>query len=390
MPTENLRYSETNEILIPHWLTEKIQHTNYALSDFLHLSLQSHRHLEEIFLVSRTDMRTFKQMAGPMATLMNMPFLAMGPTLQEPRDWQTFIEGAPSSFEVDKLCASMPMLDNVTSRDIFHYNRTYIQLLKDVLYMSVIAAPILGISHDLAVYLRDLPIARLEAAIGAIKFPLFRWRFNDSNFWSEYASGWLTSESVAHYLMQTSTLRTSDLPYKDVWTDLRLERNDRELFARVMMKQGCRASTATALFNINPTKARTTYRELHGVSSPCGCNPSSLTWYVEQPTSRLQATVYIWLYRSALAAGANIPQALIAANDLMTKMFGGRLLITADRGNHLTRSMATDSRLTTAACRSCSTHYVLSNGEGKIELAKDFVCPGCSYLMTTRSQARRK
>ena len=47
-------------------------------------------------------------------------------------------------------------------------------LLKDVLHMSVLAAPLLGISFELAEYLMDLPIGRLEAAIGAIKLSAFQ------------------------------------------------------------------------------------------------------------------------------------------------------------------------------------------------------------------------
>ena len=95
-----------------------------------------------------------------------------------------------------------------------------------------------------------------------------------------------------------------------------------------------------------------------------------------QPPAR---TLLVWLYRCALANEANIPEALIAANDIVAKLFGDDLVITADRANHLTRSMAMDSTPDMAPCRTCGTDYVLSNGEGKIELAKDFVCPGCSY-----------
>jgi hypothetical protein len=382
--------ADITNLVMPHWLAEKIQRTNYALTDFMHLTLTDHRNMESVLAVSKSDMMVFKKFAGPMATLMNLPFLALAPTLDDPRDWQTFVDGTTHSFGVDKLNEAMPSIDRITARDIYHYNRTYVQLLKDVLHMSLVAAPVLGISSELAAYLRASPIGHLESAIGSIKFPLFRWRFAEPNFWKEYQAGWLTEESVAHYLMQTSTLRSSTLPYQCVWNNLRLDRNDKEAFAYVMMEQGCRASTATNLFNLNPTKARNTYKAIHGVSSPCGCNPSSLTWYVDQPVQRLQATVYTWLYRSALAAEGNIPQALIASNDLLGKMFGKTNLISADRGNHLTRSMAMDSRLTMAPCRSCGTEYVLSNGEGKIELAKDFTCPACNYLLTPKSQTGKR
>jgi hypothetical protein len=380
----------TNNILLSDWLSEKIQRTNFALTDFMHMTLVGHRKMEKLFAISLDDMQTFKQQIGPKANPMNLPFLALAPVLENPRDWQTFVDGAIVSPKVEKLTSELPIVDQATSRDVFHYNRTYVQLLKDVLHMSVVAVPLLGISTELAEYIKSLPIARLEMAIGAVRFPLFRWRFDDIHFWKEYGAGWLTDESVAHYLMRTSPLSAAALPYKHAWTDLRLERSEKEILARMMMAQGCRAKTASNLFNLNPTKARTTYKEIHGVSSPCGCNPSSLTWYVQRSAHRLQASVYVWLYRSALRNDANIPQALIAANDIMAKMFGKNLLITADRANHLTRSMAMDSRLTMAGCRSCATDYVLSNGEGKIELAKDFSCPGCNYQLSPKGQASKR
>ena len=390
MSSDNSLSTEARNVLLTPWLAEKIQRANFSLTDFMFLALAGHSELENIFGVSHANMDTFRQQTGPKATLMNLPFVALAPVLDDPRDWETFVDGAMFSPNVDKLTRQMPRVDQITSRDIYHYNQAYVQLLKDVLHMNVAAIPLLGISKEFASYLKSLPMARLDNAIGAIKFPLFRWRFHDSNFWMEYGAGWLTEETVAHYLMRTSPVSTASLPYQHAWTDLRLERSDKEVFARMLMGQGCRASTATNLFSLNPGKARATYKHIHGVSSPCGCNPTSLTWYVEQSVHRLQATTYVWLYRSALDNGGNIPEALIAANDIMAKTFGKSLVITADRGNHLTRAMALDSRLTMAPCRSCGTDYVLSNGEGKIELAKDFSCPGCNYLLSPKSQVSKR
>jgi hypothetical protein len=379
-----------SHILLSSYLTEKIQRANFALTDFMRRALATHRQMQQVFSLSVDDVEKFDQYIGAKATLMNMPFMALSPVLDDPRDWETFVDGAMISSNLAAHASAMPRLDPITSRDMYHYNLSYVQLLKDVLHMNILAVPLLGISAALAAYLKQLPMARLEKALGSIEFPIFRWRFEDPNFWMEYSAGWLTEETVAHYLMRTSPARSGSLPYKDIWTDLRLERTEKEAFARMMMAQGCRASTAIDLFNLNPNKARLAYKEIHGVSSPCGCRPNSLTWYVDNSVHRLQATVYVWLYRNALDNKGNIPQALIATNDIMAKMFGKNLVITADRANHLTRSMAMDSRLTVAACRSCSTDYVLSNGEGKIELAKDFSCPGCNYLLSPKNQASKR
>jgi hypothetical protein len=377
-------------ISLPKFLAEKIQRKNYSLTDVMHTVLARYSEAEKFFGVSLEEMNTFKAHALPKAKLMNMPFLVLSPALQDPRDWETFVNGVLLSPTVERLTAAMPNVDGATARDIFHYNCSYVSLLKDVLHLSVLAAPLLGISFELAKYLMDLPIGRLEAAIGAITFPLFRWRFDEQLFWTEYRAGWLTNESVAHYLMGTSNLRSTALPYQNRWSDLRLDRAQRDVYARMLMAQGVRASTATNLFGLNQTKTRNTYKQIHGVSSPCGCNPSSLTWYVDHPINRLQGSLLVWLYRCGLKNNASIPEALIAANDIAAKMFGENLVITADRANHLTRSMAMDSRLTMAPCRTCRTDYILSNGEGKIELAKDFVCPGCNYSLKPRFDLKKR
>jgi hypothetical protein len=376
--------------MIPHWLIEKIQRTNYALTDFMQIALADHDAMTSVLGVSMPQMMTFRKQASPMAALMNMPFVALAPVLDDSRDWKSIIEGPTHSAKVDQLTAAMPPVDRVTGRDIFHYNKDYLQLLKDVLHMSLVAVPLLGISFELASYLKGIPIGQIETAIAPIKFPLFRWRFNTKSFWNEYSSNGLTEESVAHYIMQTAPVRAGDLPYQAVWTSLRIDRVLKEFYARSMMQQGCRASTATNLFDLNQGRARLIYKEFHGVKSPSGCNASSLTWYVDQGVRRLQATMYTWLYRSALASDGNIPEALIASNDLMAKMFGKNLVISADRGNHLTRRMARDSLLRMAPCRSCGTHYILSNGEGKIELEQNFTCPGCALLLTAKGQSSKR
>ncbi len=382
--------AEPANTIVPHWLIEKIQRTNYSLTDFMQIALSENAAMERVLAVSMPDMMTFRKHASPMAAIMNMPFVALAPVLEDARDWKSIVEGLTHSAKVDQLGFAMPLIDRVTANDIFHYNKDYVQLLKDVMHMSLLAVPLLGLSFELAAYLASVPIGQLETAIAKIKFPLFRWRFSDKNFWQEYSANFLTEESVGHYLMQTSPVRSGDLPYQTVWTSLRIDRVTKEVYARAMMKQGCRSSTASNLFDIHPTKTRLIYKEYHGVKSPSGNNPTSLTWYVDQPVRRVQASMYTWLYRSVLRSGGNVPEALIATNDLMAKTFGKNLLISADRGNHLTRRMARDSLLRTGPCRSCGTHYILANGEDKIELEHKFTCPGCQLTLTTKFQAAKR
>ncbi|MBC8640729.1 hypothetical protein IAG25_28325 [Caballeronia sp. EK] len=389
MAINTLNAIETSHTL-PTFLAEKIQRANYSLTDVMHRVLTRYEGAEAVLAVCLENIETFNEHAAPKATLMNMPFLALLPTLPNPRDWETFVDDVLVSPTVADLASNMPAVDGMISRDIFHYNCYYVTLLKDVLHMNILAAPLLGITFELAEYLTTKPMRQLEAAIGRIKFPLFRWRFEDTLFWKEYCTGWLSNESVAHYLMRTSQIPASTLPYKDSWSHLRLERAERDGFARLFIAQGCRASTAVDFFNLNRTTARTIYKQIHGVSSPVGCRTKSLTWYVQTAVNRVQATFVVWLYRCALQNGANIPEALIATNDIAAKLFGDDLVITADRANHLAGAMAMDSRLSVAPCRSCKTDYVLANEQGKIELAKDFVCPGCNYSVKSRLASKHK
>src|SRR6516225_4676210 len=100
MPKDSLRLNQSNNLMLSAWLAEKIQRANFALTDFMHLALAGHRELETVFAVSLADMETFKQQIGPKATLMNMPFVSLAPVLENPRDWETFVDGAMFSQKV--------------------------------------------------------------------------------------------------------------------------------------------------------------------------------------------------------------------------------------------------------------------------------------------------
>src|SRR6478752_2448954 len=93
---------ETN-IPLPTYLAEKIQRTNYALTAVMHKVLARYSDADAFFGVSFENMETLKAHAVPMAKLMNMPFLALSPALQDPRDWSTFVDGIMHSQTVTKL-----------------------------------------------------------------------------------------------------------------------------------------------------------------------------------------------------------------------------------------------------------------------------------------------
>lgn len=115
---------------------------------------------------------------------------------------------------MERLQASLPADLSIVERlALEHTNRSYITALYDMLNMSVLAAPLVGISNELAAYLRSVPQHEMDVAISERPVPLFHWRFADEMFWLETHAGRLTRELIAHFLMESSPMRTDKLPH---------------------------------------------------------------------------------------------------------------------------------------------------------------------------------
>src|SRR5260370_153883 len=204
------------------------------LTDFMSVTLYAHPSASSAFQLTREDLDHSRSNEQSLPILMNKPFLVLAPSLTKPDDWRCLVENKVRTAAVSTLQSAMPEMGPVTRAHLFHHNRQYFQLLKDVVAMSVLAAPILGISIELAEYLRTTSIEKLEMAVHDIEFPLFRWRFSARRFWLDFAAGWISDESAAHYLMQASPMRAAALPFKNVWTTLRLKRSQNDAFAYAM------------------------------------------------------------------------------------------------------------------------------------------------------------
>jgi len=383
-------YRSIPRLYVPEWQTNQIRVTNFDLVDHMSWMLKRDGRFNEILAVERKEIEHLKHNQHSLRNLLHTPFLMVAPTLQSVEDWRCFIDGTATTVAVDQLRKTVPELDALSLYAIDQHNRMFVDLVKNVLGSSVLAAPLLGITCELAEYLASVPMYKLRLALGEMKsLPLFRWRFNSPTFWYEFTANTFTDEMIAHQLMATSPIKTFDLPRNANWADLRLPREKNEMYAHAMMAYGCRASTASTLFRLNPSAMRQRYAEMHGVSSPCGNQPTSLAWFVESPENRVHATALTWLYRSALARGANPPEAMIATLDIYALLFSGRQLISADRACNLTRSMAADTRLTISGCRSCRTHYVISNNESRIEMHNTFDCPACNRQLAQKKRIRR-
>ena len=86
--------AEPANTIVPHWLIEKIQRTNYSLTDFMQIALSENAAMERVLAVSMPDMMIFRKHASPMAAIMNMPFVALAPVLDDARDWKSIVEGS--------------------------------------------------------------------------------------------------------------------------------------------------------------------------------------------------------------------------------------------------------------------------------------------------------
>lgn len=66
------------------------------------------------------------------------------------------------------------------------HNRMFLDLVGSVIHMSVLAAPLLGVTTEVAAYLVSVPTYELRL-LGARAYAwfaaLFRWRFNAPTFW---------------------------------------------------------------------------------------------------------------------------------------------------------------------------------------------------------------
>ncbi|AUT75439.1 hypothetical protein C2L64_44425 [Paraburkholderia hospita] len=384
-------YRAIDRFYVPEWLTGQIQVANFTLVDHMKWLLKQDGRFNEVFNVERKEIEQLQLNQSSLRNLLRAPFLMVEPTLQTVEDWRCFVDNTATTVAVDVLRRKTPELDSLMAYAVNQQNSTFVSLVTQVLNVSVMGAPLLGISTEVAKYLMSVPHHKLHVAIGRMKeLPLFRWRFNSPTFWWEFAGSTLTDETIAHQIMSTSPSRVGELPYAAHWGDLRLGRLKNEAYASALMAYGLRASTASNLFGMNQHSMRIRYSEIHGKSSPCGNTATSLTWFVETPVHRLHATVYAWLYRSATAMGANPAEALIATNDVYDRLFGGNRVIMPDRGWNLIRSMAADARLTIAPCRTCSTHYVVSNNDTKIEMRSRFTCPACNQQLGAKKRAARR
>lgn len=383
-------YKALDRLYLHPWLAERIRGINYDLVEHMRQMLVTSPAFGDIYGVDAKSIDHIQRNDSSLRSLLGTPFLMLAPSLPSVEDWRCFVDNTATTRAVDNLRDKLPRVRKaLTTQAIQHHNRQFVDIVLAVANMSVLSAPLLGMTPELVAYLGSLPAYKLREALGRIRdLPLFQWRFRSPSFWFEFIAHDLNAEQVAHQIMATTPFRAGALPHTATWTDPRLGRETHEMYAEALMAHGCRASTAATLFRLPQSRTRQMYVAIHGKPSICGNLPNSLQWFVDKPQHRLHSTVFIWLYRAALTMNANTPQALIAASDLYANLFPGNALLATDRACSLTRRMSADTRLSIAPCRECSTPYIVANNETKIEMHHSFVCPSCSGGLLPRTPTR--
>ncbi|EKZ95800.1 transcriptional activator FlhC [Cupriavidus metallidurans] len=385
--------ADFERLLLSRMTRDRIRSANYHLTDHLAEILSHHPELEATLQIGHDNVERVRQAEVTQRELMGTPFLVVTPTLTDVQDWRCLAENTTTTLAIDELRSNMPAWDTDDKLRLFYNNRHYIWLLAELLHVSILAAPLLGLSRDLAEYLRSLPQHVLDRAIARIDFPIFKWRLPSKPFWIDFDTDRIMPDTLAHHFIATTPMRADKLSGKHSWTRLTLEPVAKRVYSDLMIRQKFRASIVASLLGMSGTYTRNQFQQIHGESSPSGQLPSSTAWYFEHATHRLQATAMVSFYRMAQAFGANVPEALIAAYDLFEKIFGTISKISADRACHICRIISTEATLELAPCRVCRTPYLIANTAPRIELSHNFSCPNCSGALGgphADSRKRRK
>jgi len=380
------------QFILPSWVQDRALSANLRISNYVVNAVAVRPALEDVFRVSHENLLALRNDQANSTKVFCTPFIAFAPTLSSIADWRSFIEGTMPTVTMERLRAGLPQNLSVVERlALEHTNRSYITALYDMLNMSVLAAPLLGISNELAAYLRSVPQHEMDVAISERLVPLFQWRFADEMFWLETYAGRLSRELIAHYLMESSPLRADRLPHSGPWGKFRLENFVRDALFEAFLYFSCRAKSVASLFNTSVDTAREAYRRIHGKPSPSGQPPSSLTWFIETAPRRVQSTFQMWLFRSAIACDVSTPESFVAAMDINRAFFAEDCTVPPERSMHLARSMSMNEELAVWPCRKCGTPYLASNSSDRIELSQSFTCPCCNGTLTaTRGGNRRR
>ncbi|RWA55697.1 hypothetical protein AU476_06190 [Cupriavidus sp. UYMSc13B] len=215
--------AEFERLQLTRMTCDRIRSANYHLTDHLAELLGVHPELEQILHIGKASVDKFRKAEATQRDLMGTPFLVVVPTLSDVQDWRCLIENTTTTLAVDALRSQLPAWSSDDRLRLFYNNRHYIWLMVELLHVSVLAAPLLGINKELAEFLRSLPQHVLDMAIARVDFPIFRWRLDSKLFWIDFDSKRLGPDSNGHHFLASTPLRADRMDSKHSWTNLRLE-----------------------------------------------------------------------------------------------------------------------------------------------------------------------
>ena len=230
-------YKAIERLYLPRWIAEKIRTINYDLVDHMREVLISNPVFNAIYRVEVKEIDHLRRNHKSLGTLLAAPFLMLSPSLHTVEDWRCFVDATPTTRAVDELLRKMPAeRGGLTTQAIQLHNRQFVDVIRSVANTSILSAPLLGMTPDLARYLGDLPGYKLRTALERIRdLPLFQWRFTTPAFWFEFTANDLLYDQVAHHIMSTTPFRAGELPHTANWADLRLGRETHEMYAAALM-----------------------------------------------------------------------------------------------------------------------------------------------------------
>jgi len=372
------------------YLREQVEYVNRNLLDFIRVNAQAGRLPYHVAGITEQQLTTLHlpSLSSEKQRILRTPVLCFRPIVSTAREFALlFDEGSQLSHRLQSIANATPNYpsNNEAAIRVRYENKRYLEMLKTVLAVNHTAAPMLGLSTEIAEMIKAMSLVKLHAGTSKWHFPLFEWRYQGDSFWHAVTTNRLSEEALAHFIMQTCFDR--ETPTHPPKTNKRIGKFLQELYSEAMIRMGARPSTINALFLVPTNIAKRRYTEVHGKAATTGKIPTGNAYYTQSPAHRVQSSTFVWLYRHGLRSSENVYEATISAANKCSLLFTVNPLLHCDRAAVLAQTFLKFQNLHLAPCRKCRTPYVLQSSGDKIELQDFFKCPCCTNMLKYSSDA---
>lgn len=376
-------YKNVHRAYITPRIGDDLSKLNRKALEYIHVFLANHPALSQVFRVSPHLIQGVIENDAIYTLLTTVPFSVLSPAFTRLDDWKSLANTRTTTTAIDSLRSMMPpSLAGNTSIHLQNLNERYLDVIRAIGQDSVLAEPFLGVDREITAFLCELTYSQQHALLENTRtLPLFRWRYDSPGFLLEILNGHLTRDSLIHYIMMSGPVPLRSLPRGNRWGDQRYPLGTKEQYGNALMAHGFRASHAKELLGLHAGRTRDMFKRMHGRSSTCGNVSTSLSWVSADSPHRLHTTLFLYLYRSALATENDGPKAFIAALNAYERTVPDEERLKnlhTDRLYQLVHRMSYESLMHVGPCNKCGTSYIMSNIAPKIEILSDFQCPMCS------------